>query len=559
MAKRPVYLRMNGIRGQLTLWFGGLTFVTLASVGIFLGQIATDKLAEINGEALYVSAKAAANQLAYGLNDREKEVHTLSFAPHLVAGELSHPDVRSSLELRKTIRGELAWFGVADRSGRVIQATGNLLVDEVVSQRPWFKAGLNRPYTGDVHEALLLAKLLPALPSNEPLRFIDFAAPIRDRQGEVRGVLGAHVLWSWVTDTVQSSLAHQAAQRGAEIMIANREGKILYPAAYLNMALDVPSPQTDNHYETRRWPDGENYLTAQFKVTTGSTNELGWSIVVRQPEALALEPILDMRNRLLLLGTAAAALFVWVAYWLSTRIGRPIEKLTKAVRHIEKRDQAPVFPGKVSIWEFEQLNLSVQSMTRSLLEHERELNEINASLEKLVEERTAALTLSNKELERLATRDALTNVYGRRRFDEKLHELFQMFKRSGESFSILMIDADHFKRVNDTWGHHAGDEVLRQLARIVTESTRVTDFVARYGGEEFVVLLPDTEEQEGLVVGENIRRAVEAATFPEVGKMTISVGLSCSGTEDAAEGEIVQRADRALYQAKEQGRNQVIG
>ncbi len=183
---------------------------------------------------------------------------------------------------------------------------------------------------------------------------------------------------------------------------------------------------------------------------------------------------------------------------------------------------------------------------------------MNARYQKHVNETAAALSLANEKLEHLSVCDALTGIFNRRRLDEKLREDFLELGRGGRNFSLLMIDADHFKRINDAYGHQAGDEVLKRLARLLGDNTRATDFVARYGGEEFAVLIPNTEgEMDGVAVAEKIRKAVAESDCPRAGRVTISVGVSCSSTNDGSEADIVQRADRALYLAKEQGRNRV--
>ena len=159
---------------------------------------------------------------------------------------------------------------------------------------------------------------------------------------------------------------------------------------------------------------------------------------------------------------------------------------------------------------------------------------------------------------RLASRDVLTGVYNRRSFDERLVEWFQAFRRNGRPYALLLIDIDHFKRINDTHGHPAGDAVLRQLAQLLSDQVRASDFVARYGGEEFVVLLPETGTARAAeTVAEKIRAAVADVAFPDAGQVTISVGLSVSEASDADASAVMRRADDALYQAKAAGRNRV--
>ena len=198
-------------------------------------------------------------------------------------------------------------------------------------------------------------------------------------------------------------------------------------------------------------------------------------------------------------------------------------------------------------------------MTASLLQRENELSHINTTLEGQVTERTQALRQANRELARLATIDALTGLHNRRWIDEKLLEHHRSLLRQGRPFAVLVIDVDHFKRINDTHGHGVGDAVLRQLARLLLQSVRTTDYVARYGGEEFVVLLPDTPHaSDGLRVAEKIRSTVAGSIFPTVLSMTVSIGLSLSDSTDLQESSVLQRADRGLYLAKEQGRDRVV-
>lgn len=550
----------RSFRGRLTLWFGGLSLATLLSVGLYVGHIATDELADFGGQSLHISARSAADLLASQLAERDREIRLLSQAAAFTRGDLFAPEIGRMLAARRQTFDQYAWIGLTDAQGRVLQASDGLLVGQDVSQRPWFQAALKGPYTGDVHEALLLAKQFPQRTPDEPLRFIDFAAPILDPQGRVRGVLGAHVHWSWVTTTVDSVVTQSAARRKVEVLIANSAGDILYPFRLAGSVRMPARSRPGSTYESLTWPNGQTYLTSQVEVQARTSVDLGWRVVLRQPLDAALEPVRVLRQQLLLFGLITALVFALIAYRLATRVSQPIEQLAQAMHHIERGDQPPVYPkDDEQVTEIRQLSDSIQSMTGAVLRHERELEALNASLEQQVRERTEALSIANQELERLATIDGLTGLNNRRRFDARLHESFQLMRRTERGFCLMLIDVDHFKSINDQHGHQSGDEVLRRLGHLLTQCTRVTDFVARYGGEEFVVLVPDVQdEDEGRLIAEKIRTTIAGAVFPAVGRVTASVGLSCTRKGDTEAGEVVARADQALYQAKAEGRNRVV-
>lgn len=178
-------------------------------------------------------------------------------------------------------------------------------------------------------------------------------------------------------------------------------------------------------------------------------------------------------------------------------------------------------------------------------------------LEFQVAERTAALVAANHELERLGWIDALTGLQNRRSADERLRQEFLRLKRSGSPYSVLFIDIDHFKKINDTFGHETGDAVIRQIASMLAGSLRETDFVARYGGEEFLAILSHTTAEGAMTIAEKIRGTVAAEPFPMSRQVTISIGVTMALGEDKNEEEAVRRADAALYQAKDAGRNLV--
>ena len=167
------------------------------------------------------------------------------------------------------------------------------------------------------------------------------------------------------------------------------------------------------------------------------------------------------------------------------------------------------------------------------------------------------LELANERLRRLSLTDALTGLRNRRAFEDRLLLEFSVAKRRSRALSALLLDVDYFKRINDRWGHGAGDEVLRRLGAILRTAIRLPDMVARYGGEEFVVLLPETDTVAALGLAERLMEQIAEETWSH-DPVTVSIGLS-SMTEELVSGyELVQRADQALYRAKRSGRNRIV-
>jgi diguanylate cyclase (GGDEF)-like protein len=188
---------------------------------------------------------------------------------------------------------------------------------------------------------------------------------------------------------------------------------------------------------------------------------------------------------------------------------------------------------------------------------------MNRELEAKIHERTHELAEANARLAQLAVTDGLTGLYNHRHFHERLTLEVERSQRSGLPLSLLMLDVDHFKQFNDTFGHPSGDEVLRQLARVLADARRANDVVARYGGEEFAVILVDTAKFTAAKVAERVRERISSHRFNHGdsqpgGRVSISVGVG-SFPDDAGDAEaLVRAADDALYGAKRAGRDRVV-
>ncbi|WP_020587537.1 diguanylate cyclase [Desulfobacter curvatus] len=187
-------------------------------------------------------------------------------------------------------------------------------------------------------------------------------------------------------------------------------------------------------------------------------------------------------------------------------------------------------------------------------------NSFTSGFAKLKQELHAA-TKYSEELEKKLNEDQLTGAKNRRAYDKKIEEEMDRFLRYNNIFSLLIIDADKFKDINDTYGHAIGDRCLQEIIKRTRPLLRKSDMLARYGGEEFVVIMPETDVDGAMTAAEKIRQTIEKIEFlykEETVRVTVSIGVSCIKEGDKSPTDLFERADMAVYKAKENGRNQVM-
>jgi len=251
------------------------------------------------------------------------------------------------------------------------------------------------------------------------------------------------------------------------------------------------------------------------------------------------------------------------SFALSYRINQERQDKELALEQANQERNAKMQAQELALQREIEANTAKEEALRLEIKHREELQE-------LVEERTAdlertlqELAKSNQELALLSSKDGLTGLNNRRVFDSKLQEYWSLALRNGKPMSLLIIDIDHFKQINDSRGHQCGDQVLQQFAELLQRSLqRPGDFIARYGGEEFAVLLADTPAPGAETIADKIVRQAAQAHFSWQGdefQISVSVGVATQRLEqDATPEELVGNADAALYQAKHRGRNRWI-
>ena len=545
----------RGFRAQLVCAFVLLGALLSLSLSAALGALLARKSEHDASAALRTVVHNASHLLAEGLHHRLREVQVLAASPTLWRDGIAAPGVDETLMRSQAIQPHSVWIGVADPRGIVRAATGQLLIGQDVSQRPWFQAALQGPYVGDVHPAKLLAGLLPPGSDGEPQRFVDFAAPVM-LEGRVLAVLAIHGSWDWTRATIESLLPAADRRAGLEVFVFGREGQLLYaPPAGLQALRAAgqrnplgPVPAQDA-VRALRWADGGDYLTAGVRLPArDAISDLGWTVVARQPLDAAYAAARAGASTALLVGLLATACAAVLGAWLAGHLTRPLRRIASDALAAQSAPEPTELPPRSGNTEVEHLSLALNGMTRRLLQ-------ANAELEARVAERTQALEQANAALARLAHHDTLTGLLNRRGFDERMAAIVSSARRRGAPLSLLLLDADHFKQVNDRFGHAAGDVVLQTIGATLRKRLREVDLVARIGGEEFVVVLADTGSLGAGHVAAMLVDAVRRTPMPGVGHVTISCGVAELQVHAEELDAALLRADAAMYEAKRSGRD----
>lgn len=245
---------------------------------------------------------------------------------------------------------------------------------------------------------------------------------------------------------------------------------------------------------------------------------------------------------------------------LTRSLIQPMANLSATIGKVGSADfTMDELPDHDSKDEMGEVNQAVREMAESLRRYTRELESLVDERTKELSEATAALREKNTALDLLSRTDALTRLHNRHHVNESLDIEAGRSERSGESCSVLLLDVDHFKSVNDTYGHEAGDVVLQRVAERLKAVTRAQDIVGRWGGEEFIVLLPATDVTKAMIVAEKIRQEIQAQSViyqaREI-RVTASLGIAAFMPQSGFSiRDVVNQADLALYAAKEAGRN----
>ncbi len=359
---------------------------------------------------------------------------------------------------------------------------------------------------------------------------MEVAVPIMSLAGRFLGVLAARL----DLGELSTSLHDYQQQSGARLVVVQRDGAVLAANPAGSRVAEAALRDLRAAGDSVVPYDAADGIPVLARIAEVPASD--WGVVAEIPAASAFAQISELRTATIVTVLVLLLVVGAFAYGLGLLIVLPLERLSGAAQRVAGGDLDVDVPVTGS-GEVSQLGRVFNDMVRRLRE-------------------------GRAELERLSVTDALTGLANRRRLTTELEREVHRGERHGRPFAVLMLDVDRFKAFNDTFGHPAGDAVLKRLARVLQENARDVDTVARYGGEEFTMILAETDGTTAAGIAERVRGAVEADRFVPEGRdeelnITVSIGIALFPLNGRTPDALVTAADAALYQSKSAGRNRV--
>jgi len=373
------------------------------------------------------------------------------------------------------------------------------------------------------------------------------AVPIKATNGRFLGVMAATVNFR----TVEQILRSFPLGKTGQVYLVNRDGTLIISswstaATFMKTRLPVEAVQALFEKEGA----SVRYENSQGKWVIGSlerASQLGWGAVAEVGSEEAYAQTDRIRNLTLLMVAALLVGIGLTAYLLGLTIVRPLDRLTAGATKVAAGDLDVDLPV-VGQSELGYMTQVFNHMVTRLRQGRDELAAINTALRE-----------KNRELKESSVTDGLTRLYNRKHLMETLATEIARARRLQHRFSLMMVDIDHFKQYNDTYGHLAGDTLLSTIASLFKGLIRSIDYAARYGGEEFVLMLHEVGPEGAFVAAERIRMTVAAEKFGgEREEITVSIGVAAFPEHGDTPEAIIASADAALYEAKRRGRDRVV-
>lgn len=359
---------------------------------------------------------------------------------------------------------------------------------------------------------------------------ITISYPIFSDENQFIGMMNG-TIYIYESNLLHTIFGEHTYQDGSYVYVVDSTGKIIYHQDSLRVGDDASSNEVVEKLMSGNSGAQPVTNTVGEKMFAGYSTILdtNWGVVAQTPETVAMESVGDQVNQMLLIELPLIIISMIVMLFVVRKIVKPLQEIAQIAEHSVNQNEIDKL-SNLKVWYYEALQIKMALIESFTFLHGR----VNYFMDQ-------------------STIDPLTGLTNRRTLDDVIQNLIEQ----NIPFSIIMLDLDHFKKVNDTYGHAVGDEVLKFLAEQMKRVTRETDFCCRYGGEEFTIILPKTDMEKAYTIAERLRIIMETTDSPCGRPVTLSAGISSyPNTKDAR--ELMECADKAMYKAKNSGRNQVV-
>lgn len=452
--------------------------------------------------------------------------------------------IKSKLKLLKNNNTLFANAAYVSESGNISFINDDISLD--ISDKQYFK-NMKAMQVQYVISEPFISKI-----SNKPIFVI--GVPIVSN-GYFKGGIAVSIY----LDTLSKIIEHVKINNNSFGWITNSKGLfIAHPNRKLILNASIDNAIDSGYKGSSGYGEYYDEIQNKNKVYTYSSipYSKGWTLFVTTFEEDLFKEMNYVLRNIFILSVAMLAIFIFIIIRITDRITRPLNKLIIAVKESQNKNFKKI--------ELKETKDEVGQLVGAYNKMTSEISMYTKGLEDLVEKRTCELNLLNKKLSKdnenlynIATKDPLTGLLNRRAVNQIIEKEMHRHFRYNSPVSMMIIDIDHFKSINDTYGHDVGDKILIELSELILNKSRGSDTVSRWGGEEFVVLAPHTSSEGACIAGEKLRKSVESHEFINETPLTISIGISTYKLNETFDCWF-KRSDKALYIAKKSGRNMVV-
>lgn len=508
------------LRRLILLLTTAAALLTLANVFYASYRVQQDLLIKQTLEANRVYAAKLAISTEHFLSGLHQQ---LAYSADLLPELLDNP--RRLREETERLRLQAAGFN----STLIVDAQGKVLA---TSPRDPHQIGKRLESSG-VQQALLERQPLISAPyvSASGNLMVVISQPLQDSAGRYLGYV-AGTLYLRQPSALSALLGEHYYRDGSYLYVVDRNRQLLYHPDPTR----VGAPVEDNaviEAALQGRAGSERLINSRgIDMLAGFAPiaSTGWGVIAQRPSEDTLAMLDDLMLSVLANAIPLTVLTLLGIWWLARLISQPLWQLANNVQQMDSQAASEEI-RRIRSWYYEAAQLK-RAMLAGLASVQQKIGKLNLDTQT----------------------DPLTGLYNRR----GLQLTLQQWQADGQSFAVLAVDIDHFKRINDTYGHTLGDQALKHLAGLMRESSRGNDVLCRSGGEEFIMLLPDTSQEAALRVAERLRRHTENTPLQEVVYITLSVGVAHWPQNAATPESVLRLADQALYAAKREGRNRIV-